>query len=393
MAVANGFGKVTMSGSVFMYDTGDTINSYLGEPTTNVFKHYGTSGPGSASDNAVNFEVNGNGTFIRLGYGQTFGGYTIQPNDVVYKYNLGDYGCHYHGNDVYVPSGTYVTFTFDYYISPGAGGYPETNYLANMETGTGASAAIASPNSLTGVWQTISVTAGPTTSAGNLRPLLYPGACGGRLASSGYILFKNPQVEYKSHKTQFTQTSRSVSGSLLPLVGNSTINLSNVSFDSNAQIVFDGTDDFIDTDFPAITINNPTIEAVVYRNQSTGRYESIIQNNIAGDDALYVYPGGNLGFWPCVASNLSVPTGQWSYVAVSYDGSNLTYCVNGVTQVVSATCADITDWDFLRIGAYGTGDGERWIGKISVAKVYDRALSIDELKQNYNKYKSRFNLP
>ena len=35
MAVANGFGKTVTSGSVFMYDTGDTVNSYIGEPTTN----------------------------------------------------------------------------------------------------------------------------------------------------------------------------------------------------------------------------------------------------------------------------------------------------------------------------------------------------------------------
>ena len=114
MSVASGYGSVVMSGSVFMFDTGDTYNSYIGEPTTNIFKSYGTSGPGAGSDNGVSFDVNGTGTFIRLGYGQTFGGYTIQPNDVVYKYDLGSYGCHYHGNDVTIPSGVYVTFTFDF---------------------------------------------------------------------------------------------------------------------------------------------------------------------------------------------------------------------------------------------------------------------------------------
>jgi hypothetical protein len=165
-----------------------------------------------------------------------------------------------------------------------------------------------------------------------------------------------------------------------------------MSYTSNAQMYFDGTDDYIDTNFPLITIDNPTIEAVVYRNSSTGRYEAIIQNNVASDDALYVYPNGNLGFWPCAVSSLTVPTGQWSYVAVSYNGTSLTYCVNGVIQVITTTCADITDWDFLRIGAHGTGDGERWIGKITVAKVYNRALSASELQQNYQKYKTRFNL-
>jgi hypothetical protein len=202
----------------------------------------------------------------------------------------------------------------------------------------------------------------------------------------------NIQVEHKTHATPFTVSSRSNTDAIAPLSGNSTIDLTNMSFDANAQMYFDGTNDFIDTDFPSMTINNPTIEAVVYRDTNTGRYEAIIQNNVASDDALYVYPGGFLGFWPCAASSLTVPVGQWTYVAVSYDGSNLTFCVNDTTQVIANSCADITDWDFLRIGAHGAGDGERWIGKIAVAKVYDRALSIAELKQNYNKYKTRFKL-
>ena len=36
MGVAQGYSKIATSGSVLIYDTGDTINSYLGEPTTNV---------------------------------------------------------------------------------------------------------------------------------------------------------------------------------------------------------------------------------------------------------------------------------------------------------------------------------------------------------------------
>ena len=119
---------------------------------------------------------------------------------------------------------------------------------------------------------------------------------------------------------------------------------------------------------------------------------AIIQNNIASDDALYVYPDGRLGFWPCSVSSLTVPTGQWTYVAVSYNGTNLIYCVNGTIQTITATCTDITDWDFLRIGAHGVSDGERWIGKIAVSKVYDRALTAQEMQQNYQQYKTRFNL-
>jgi hypothetical protein len=411
MAVANGYGKVATSGSVFMYDTGDTINSYLGEPTTNVFKHYGTTGQGSAADNNVNFEVNGDGIFIRLGYGQTFGGYTIQPNDVVYKYNLGGYGCHYHGNDVFVPSGTYVTFTFDYYISPGAGGYPETNYLANMETGTGAGTGIASPNNLTGVWQTISVTTGPTTSGGNLRPLLYPGACGGRLASSGYILFKNPQVEYKSHKTPFTQTSRSVTGSLLPLIGNSSIDLSNVSFDSNAQIVFDGTNDYVPITL-STSIGVYCLEMVWYNNNAIPNNDTVIggpttyqtpiefNGNGSGvhlgawtggmtNEAIHIWGGGG------ATSNRVAAAVGYHHVVFNWNGTTYDIWVDGVNTTTyyqnGTTPAGLITATSIKLGR--DVDNYCFNGQIPVTKIYNRTLSAAEVRQNYNKYKTRFNLP
>lgn len=397
MAVANGFGKVVTSGSVFMYDTGDTVNSYIGEPTTNIFRHYGTTGQGSAADNAVNFEIQGTTGFIRLGYGQTFGGYTIQPNDVVYKYDLGGYGCHYHGNDVSIPSGRSVTFTFDFYVSPGAGSYPITNFLANIETGTGAGMSVGAPNSLTGVWQTVSVTTGPTTSAGNLRMLLYPGACGGALASNGYVLYKNPQVELLPHKTPFTQTSRSVTQGLLPIVGNSTIDLSNMSYDSNAQMYFDGTDDYIDTTKNASDLG---IYDAPYTMESVFK----ITNTISGDNMVFgtnqtnyrqgLHNGvrnGVIYFAHYIADYAagSVALNEIVHIAWVYDGTTAFIYKNGILQG-SASIASFIGTTNIQIGkswAYFQG------GEIPIAKIYNRALSAAEVKQNYNKYKTRFNLP
>jgi len=68
----------------------------------------------------VGFAVNGTGTFKRVSSGN-YGGYEIQPTDVVYRYDLGSTGCHYHGNDYNIPSGNTVTFSFDFYVSPSAG--------------------------------------------------------------------------------------------------------------------------------------------------------------------------------------------------------------------------------------------------------------------------------
>ena len=207
-----------------------------------------------------------------------------------------------------------------------------------------------------------------------------------------FFYYRDYQVEVHSVSSPYTSSNRSNTDSLIDLTKSTDIDVSNVSFDSTGQPTFDGTDDVITTSFPATTIPNVTIEAVVYRNQVTNRYESIIQNNLSSDDALYINPSGYLMFWPCAPSTLTVPIGQWSHVAVSYNGTTLTYILNGTIQVLTASCSDITDWDFLRIGGHGTTDGERWIGKIAVTKVYRKSLSTEELTQSYSVYKKRFDI-
>ena len=396
MAVANGFGKVVTSGSVFMYDTGDTVNSYIGEPTTNVFIHYGTSGPGSESDNAVNFNIQGTTGFIRLGYGQTFGGYTIQPNDVVYKYNLGANGCHYHGNTITIPSGKYATFSFDYYVSPGT--TIENGYLANFENygGSALGGSVSTPNSLTGVWQTVTFTSGPTGGSGTQAMFLYPGGCGGRFGNTGYILYKNPQVEFLPHKTPFTQTSRSVSGSLLPLVGNSTINLSSVSFDSNAQIVFDGTDDKINCgtfSVPYLTVSTWVYKTASTTNQGICRKESgwaVSQYN----GTLQVAPGTSWNFYD---TGYVIPLNTWVNIAYTYSGTggsdSQSVYINGNRIFTNSNGSGPITSNSNTVNVGYDDNNWFWNGYIANTIIYNRALSSSEVQQNYNKYKTRFNLP
>jgi hypothetical protein len=153
---------------------------------------------------------------------------------------------------------------------------------------------------------------------------------------------------------------------------------------------FNGTDAYMDTTgFTPQTIPNCTIEALVYDTKASG-YRAIVQHNVAGDDALYINPNNYLMWWPATASTLTVPSNQWVYVAASHQaGVGITYCVNGVTQFVSGNFADPQDWDFIRIGGHSTGDGERWKGQIRMARIHNRNLSADELKQNYHAVKNR----
>lgn len=149
----------------------------------------------------------------------------------------------------------------------------------------------------------------------------------------------------------------------------------------------------ISTSYAGGDIATPTYEAVVYNTDATtSRYKAIIQNNNATDDALYLYPINNLGYWPCSQSSLAVTTNAWTYVCFSYDGSNQRYFVNGSTQTVAGGCDHATDFDYIRIGGISTGDGERWAGYIAIARVYNRALSFAEMSQNFNAVRARFGI-
>ncbi len=58
-----------------------------------------------------------------------------------------------------------------------------------------------------------------------------------------------------------------------------------------ADTVSVATNDVIDTDFGVNnSLNQVTMEAVVYDTRNNSGYRAIIQNNVASDDALYIHP-------------------------------------------------------------------------------------------------------
>jgi hypothetical protein len=187
---------------------------------------------------------------------------------------------------------------------------------------------------------------------------------------------------------------------LLPLIGNSTLDLSNVSFDSNAQMTFDGTND----DIRATISNsktNVTMEGVFYVNLGT---VGTFLNN--GDD-----PGGYcIGIGQYFSTTDNQIVGLFGYIRWILTGAYYEY--TGYHHIVMTLDASSTPSIYVNgklIGTYpgtapntpspGTGFsvGSQWgiryaNTKCPVSRFYNRALSSAEVKQNYNKYKSRFNL-
>ena len=82
----------------------------------------------------------------------------------------------------------------------------------------------------------------------------------------------------------------------------------------------------------------------------------------------------------------------WYNVVGTYDGSNMRIYVNGVLKNTRAQTGTLaTNAVTAKIGTY-QGTNYNLTGRVSNVSIYNRTLSPEEILQNYNATKSRFNL-
>jgi hypothetical protein len=417
MAVANGYGKVVTSGSVFMYDTGDFYNSYKGQPGTNITTGVGRNYDGynrTTYETNIFLETNGYTEVVNI---PALGPTTVQsieinnsapgqaccPNlynytggwmspiwlpgqtysyQIIYKCRSGYTHPNFMYHYEYTTGESYLTeygvFTTEKQESLGDGWYHAWNTFT-----TNASAA----KGYTGLWyynyyvaDKLSIAAVSITPGDTIRP---------------------PQQIIPSG------TTRSATQGLLPIVGNSTINLSNVSFTSNAQIVFDGTDDRIALTPSTYGITNQfTIEVVCYpTKQVNGMFNFVGPNGSdrgimahwpwSSDYGYFDITNTSGGFFRWYKENAGILNVKALYHFILKPDGQMVVKQNN--QVMTPSGADTFTGNVSlgttnTIGAFGSDGTTAWAGNIYVFKIYNRALTDAETTQNYNKYKSRFNL-
>lgn len=448
MAVAQGYGKTVTSGSVFAYDTGDTRNSYIGEPTTNYIWHQNPridasyesympeAGNGTITQNhpgAIRV-YNGNGTDISYYINTGVGDWTNQRHaywiydqilkrPVVRMYNEnGSWQSKYYDpgigslTNIGVSAGTQYTISWLQYVENldrcahvGLYSYSSTNGYNNFWDGT-SNGSSTSKNTLTSTWQRVYhvFTATNNGQLGNY----HGGYTYGMYGGGGELRVADIQLEVKTHPTQYSNSlTRSSTQGLLPLVGNSTLDLSNVSFDSNAQMTFDGTNDYIAAGNPTdyrMGTSNFTLECVMKQSKTTvhclleSRGDSLagylwVHNyGTAGRGSLFLNYGGNQYVYLQDGGYVATTTTQYYHMVVMANRSagTLSFYVNGnkVGNDVSIHSNSITPTGGDRYWVGADLGGSPWQGEIPVFKHYNRTLSAAEIRQNYLHYKTRFNL-
>jgi len=185
------------------------------------------------------------------------------------------------------------------------------------------------------------------------------------------------------------------------LVNNTGISISNVSINSSAQIVFDGTDDYLSlgsSDNWKIG-QNGTIEVVVRREAgvSTNHRLWCVFNNPDHLDAyLDAATGGLYMHGGIVGTNTQIPLNQYLHIVVRYQSGVVSIWYNGVSQPLTGTTTNYningTSYSELFIGRYPNASGYRWSGSYPIFRLYNIAISDSEIQKAYQAVKSRFNI-
>jgi hypothetical protein len=96
--------------------------------------------------------------------------------------------------------------------------------------------------------------------------------------------------------------------------------------------------------------------------------------------------------WFYTAANYSLPSVGWYHIVGSYDGTTITLYINTVSTRTQASAGTV--------GSSGLGihimrrwdTGNYWGGRISVVRIYNRALTSTDISTNFNASKARFGL-
>lgn len=391
-------------GLILYLDSSDEA-SYDGGPTTNYFKP--TEGT---------FDNNGAGTFSRIRSG-SYGGYVIKPTDVVYRYDLGGLGCHYHGNSVPTASigiGTTILFTFDYFISPGT--VLVNDYLANIEkynsSGTWTDGVgLTNAGKTIGTWQSATLSTTINSVDYYVNPYLYPGGCSSsRLAADGFILYKNPQIQALNYQSRFvygpnsqfnTRSNGNIwrdlsgRGNDFTIQGNITWNKDTGFSNFNGNSVANGNKIFR-SNFPqnlkTSQLGQGYTVVVVARSTVSGGWRKLIGNS-DGENYIELYQNTSGNTWHQDGSGDTlyvdgVQVNQDTYVM--YNAGFHCYAATNLNSgLLSNPSYPLTIGNEPNSSPSGT-NAYPWIGDIAVVLMYERVLTASEIKQISNLYKDKY---
>lgn len=393
MAVPGGPNIIT-NGLVTYFDVAN-VDSFRGEPTTNQY---------------LNPDFENNTTSWRFG---TFDGtrYAYTVETVIGPFGLpvkalkitrtssNTSSAHFHqGNSGKYSNGN--TYTLSAYVK-GSGTLrklTQTGFVGNTGNET-----------LTSEWKRIEYTVLSSTDTA------YPYWAAELITQNVPMYFTLAQSEQKPYSTPFVNGTRGTTVATGGGVFDISNNNNNAEFLASTfnssylgSIVFDGTDDYLKVSNPntgpltMVDTGDCTISFWA-SNIGSSAYRWLISNwsttgvHLGMTSTLSRF-GGYFGDNSEIRSDYSIPIdGSWHFYTVIRNLGTIKFYVDGMERSISVGTPTSKNGTFsagveTRIGTRGNENSQRWIGNISICQIYNRALTADEILQNYNSTKSRFGI-
>jgi hypothetical protein len=383
------------TGLVFAYDTGNTSTCFYGEPTTNVAfsanpnlnsnsNWWINSGNATFNDNDTSITkpsiLNVDTGAIKVFSAQTTATGNQQLGSSIVGIN---------------PSTTY-SFSIWYYFTGTTMQIPPYVRTAVNNNDLAYFAYNGSTNYLTwprNQWILLKATVLTQSNETGIYMSSYIGdTLGEKVYYFGY------QVEQKSHCTPLVLGTRSGTQGMVPFISPASIDIDTVSFDSSANVIYDGTNDYIDLNRTATQLGiydaSYTAECFCYPTVLSSDRTMFGTDQTAFRQGLHLTFRGNVIYMGHYSSDFSAGTvsiNNWYHIVFRYNAATSMASIfkNGVLQGSGAIASFIGTTTLFTGREFGAGN---FAGYIPIAKIYNRPLTDLEVAQNFQAIQYRFGI-
>ena len=385
--------RIVTDGLVFAMDGGNPDKSWKGKPTTNLTPDMQLTGMGQGL------------TFTYVGLENGWKKYSINGTWTggTYPYSFNITSVAFTGGVTY-SSGVFVKTNVP---NKFATLFTGMNYVNEPKNIAGTSFSIAQPDGSFYVGRSGFQYTNTTTQPGYI--LSQPVIGQTFSSASDFVYIKDGQVETGSFSTPFTSGTRSNTQAIKDLTGQNTITATSLTYASNNTFSFNGSSDYITTPLslgstdPLVSINMWIKRTASFSNAGYwGLGGGSSGNGINGYTSAANKIGWDLWGLTTFHTGQDYPLNQWVNVcwiktAASFTTSTLKVYINGIdfplTTTVRNNSSSVNLATGFNVGRLAAGVSLYYApGDVDVTGVYNRALSAEEVKQNFNALRGRYGI-
>ena len=179
--------------------------------------------------------------------------------------------------------------------------------------------------------------------------------------------------------------------------GNNGILANGPTFNPNGYLDFDGSNDYVELGFNPDLLNDDITQEAWVNTDVMANWHGIISNMPSWGTGFSLQIGPTQRIAAMVSgayltTSWTPSIGVWYHIVATHrssDDLNVLY-VNGVQENSFTRSITYSENAITRIGFFYTGGSLPFNGKMGAVKSYNRALTAQEVLQNYNATKSRF---